>query len=228
MCVWSWISSKHVKWEGKWHIRIWLLVFGELSSSVYLCIACWFNFSGSFVSSILTTPGWVSASPKRWKVTSYRLKSWVCSFRPSSSPIYSPWDLGKYVKISTMDPFHENMLITFTHSYRPCWLENAIEMCNKQTLNRVCVTQQLAVYKTSRSFLIFANQNVNVHTLCAQSERVMRKRCLAIGPLQSCHFKTKVHVEEQTMAAKLFTNKSQSWTNVSKIMLINKLINNFH
>lgn len=60
-------------------------------------------------------------------------------------------------------PFPWNMLITFTHAYRPCWLANAIELCTKQTRNRVCVTHPLAVYKTARCSLILPNKNDSAH-----------------------------------------------------------------
>ena len=52
------------------------------------------------------------------------------------------------------------MLITFTHAYRPCWLANTIELCTKQTRNRVCVTHPLAVYKTARCSLILTNKSL--------------------------------------------------------------------
>ena len=52
------------------------------------------------------------------------------------------------------------MLITFTHAYRPCWLANAIELCTKQTRNRVCVTHPLAVYKTARCSLILLTKTL--------------------------------------------------------------------
>ena len=52
------------------------------------------------------------------------------------------------------------MLITFTHAYRPCWLANAIELCTKQTRNRVCVMHPLAVYKTGRCSLILPTKTL--------------------------------------------------------------------
>ena len=55
-------------------------------------------------------------------------------------------------------PFPWNMLVTFTYAYRPCWLANAIELCTKQRRKCICVMQPLAVFKTARCFLIFANQ----------------------------------------------------------------------
>ena len=52
-------------------------------------------------------------------------------------------------------PFPWNMIITFTHVYKPCWLSNAIELCTKQTRNGACVTHPLAVYKTAQySFIL--------------------------------------------------------------------------
>ena len=57
-------------------------------------------------------------------------------------------------------PFPWNMLITFTHAYRPCWLANAIELCTEQTRNRICVTQPLVVYKTVRRSLILPTKTL--------------------------------------------------------------------
>ena len=57
-------------------------------------------------------------------------------------------------------PFPWNMLIAFTHAYRPCWLANAIELCTKQTRNRVFVTNPLAVYKTARCYLILPTKTL--------------------------------------------------------------------
>ena len=50
-------------------------------------------------------------------------------------------------------PFPWNMLITFTHEYRPCWLANTIELCTKRVQN-------------SAMFPQFAKQNLSAHTLC--------------------------------------------------------------
>ena len=57
-------------------------------------------------------------------------------------------------------PFPWNIIITFTHAYRPCWLANDIELCTKQTRNRVCATQTLAVYKTARCSLILPTKKL--------------------------------------------------------------------
>jgi hypothetical protein len=59
------------------------------------------------------------------------------------------------------------MLITFTHAYRPCWLAIAIELCTKQTRNRVCVTQPLAMY-TKAGFSLILPTKMLVRTRCVQ------------------------------------------------------------
>ena len=55
-------------------------------------------------------------------------------------------------------PFSWNMLITFTDAYIPCWLANTIELCTKQTRNRVCAMHPLAVYKMARYSLFLPNK----------------------------------------------------------------------
>ena len=65
--------------------------------------------------------------------------------------IHSKWDLQQWEYNGS---FPWNMLMTFMHAYRPCWLANTIELCTKQTRYCVCVTHPLAVYKTAPCSLI--------------------------------------------------------------------------
>ena len=88
------------------------------------------------------------------------------------SQIYNIWYRWKHpslfvclfhyslVTLMTNGPFPWNMLMTFTHAYRPCWLANAIELYTKQTRNRVCVTHPLAVYKPARCSLILPTKTL--------------------------------------------------------------------
>ena len=75
--------------------------------------------------------------------------------------------LAKQIVAKYNGPFPWNMLITFTHAYRPCWLVNAKELCTKQTRSRVCVTHPLAMHKTARCSLILPTKTL-VHTRYVQ------------------------------------------------------------
>ena len=106
-----------------------------------------------------------------------------------------------------MDPSRELiMLITFTHAYRPYWLANAIELCTKQTRNRVCVTQPLAMYKTARFSLILPTKML-VRTRYVQFTYFMGRvyysggirtqdHCdsRAVSYLKICMSKTKINI----------------------------------
>ena len=67
------------------------------------------------------------------------------------------------------------MLITFTHAYIPCWLANAIELCTKQTHNRVCVTHPLPVYKEQLDVPSFLPTKMLVRTRFVQFTYFMRR-----------------------------------------------------
>ena len=66
----------------------------------------------------------------------------ICAYRPQSL-----WILHNFNR-----PFYWNMPFVFMHAYRPYWLASAVEMCTKQTHNRV--TPALAAYKTGWYSLI--------------------------------------------------------------------------
>ena len=90
------------------------------------------------------------------------------------------------------------MLTTFTHANRPCWFANTVELCTKQTRNRVSVTHPLAVYK-QRDFPSFLptielyNQNVSAHALCA-IYIFHGKSLLATSPKHNAVVDVDVHV----------------------------------
>ena len=84
-------------------------------------------------------------------VTTYHSGFPVCAETPEGGIRVSLLTRTKFLQGPFANgPFPWNMLITFTHADRPCFLANAIELCTKQMRNRICVTRPLAVYKTAR------------------------------------------------------------------------------
>ena len=125
----------------------------------FTLVACPFNGA---VTLIITCKVSTEASIKTWR---WRTEVHSCNQKESRTTISNKANLSKILRsflFSTLSwpnglvygPFPWNILITFTHTHRPYWLANIIELCNKQTRNCVCVTQPLAVYKTAQCSLI--------------------------------------------------------------------------
>ena len=113
--------------------------------------------------------------------------------------------LKTYWKPNFNGPFPWNMLITFT--YRPCWLANAIELCTKQTRNRVCVMHPLAVYKTARCSLILPTKTLVCTTYVQFTYFMERVYSVFFGKTVSQHAQCYPGKNPATW----FCSKPQTW-----------------
>ena len=132
-------SMRFIKFRTHW-IECWFIEINQYPSKSIDCITNWFKHTLNWFRPLLNSPSHADSIGIQCIRINHRVVTILLLIWPFRK--YEQW----------------NMLITFTHAYISYWLANAIELCTKQTHNRVCVTNPLAVYKTARYSLILSTK----------------------------------------------------------------------